>query len=808
MLSGLSLFVFWAWSSITLCSSSRPYSLENEVAENAGSKSDFFRQLLSWQSGLYPWAVALLVAGAALSLLLSILDFSTLSPKQKAMGSSVRGIGADEAAQARSTYTLTRFILWRYLGFVALLSFVKIAFSFSKLRGPHGLLPLSLSSETARAVPFFTLWERLFGVAVSENSILFGTSLGMFCSLLMLFSPCKSMLFPIVIYILQVSFVNSADYMHVDGVLLCEYFFIATVLYPSLYWRDNKEVLPAALADLPLWLFRFASFRLLLEAGISKVTRSSGDSCWADLTCTMFFHRNLFPNRATTNFVFANMPDAFLKMEVVGTHILELGVIWLVLCSHRSVRHCAAAMHILLQLTINSIDPSFFGNFIPIAGFIACFDDDLITYLSCKCRGDDIRKGTTTVSGYVLQDSSAISTSHSVSRKLRDLLSWSYLFAVVIVAIIYIGSGLGSLDIMLHGSFDGYESANSYHEGAAQWPLYNTMPRQLLVTQVSMRHDDSDEWIPLELPLEGSFAPIWPFALDIFGPGVDGALGTLKYDADMYMSNVELGKTFQMPLRHVYSRVLQGDSRIASLFATPLDTIFREGKPPAVLRAQLVKPIVCTWTEWWETGCFSKQVPMDVPSAELRYADVLPKEQPVSPLVPLHEWLCLLALWQTFDSLSRCARWGYSTQKLFVTVLLLLLHVQTLSRNFRCRTGHIMQITFSVSLFIYAVFEHANSQVSQAGKDDSACAFAQHGILAMLGASLLCSLSRASYFYAFAFSLTASCVEAVTLFVSVVSSMADVRSIMWLRVHSSIGAMMWGAIAVSALQASQVGSAA
>src|SRR5699024_7877462 len=74
-----------------------------------------------------------------------------------------------------------------------------------------------------------------------------------------------------------------------------------------------------------IFLLRWLVFRVEFGAGLIKIR---GDQCWQNLTCMNYHHETQpMPNPLSRFFHF--FPHGFHKLETLGNHVVQLGIVWL-----------------------------------------------------------------------------------------------------------------------------------------------------------------------------------------------------------------------------------------------------------------------------------------------------------------------------------------------------------------------------------------------------------------------------------------------------------------------------------------------
>lgn len=235
-------------------------------------------------------------------------------------------------------YWLSRLVFQRALALVYVAAFLSTALQFRALIGEHGLLPVP---DFVRRVPFRRA-PSLFQLHYSDRFFAAAAWVGVVVSIGLLVGAADdvplwgSMLIWTVPWVLHVSIVNVGQtwWGFVWESLLCEVGCYAIFLGPS-------SVAPPRLVLLSLlWVL----FRLELGAGLIKIRH---DSCWRDLTCLLYHHETQ-PTPGPFSWHFHHLPALAHRLEVVGNHVAQLIVPFL-LFAPQPVRGAAGALVILTQ---------------------------------------------------------------------------------------------------------------------------------------------------------------------------------------------------------------------------------------------------------------------------------------------------------------------------------------------------------------------------------------------------------------------------------------------------------------------------
>lgn len=270
----------------------------------------------------------------------------------------------------QAEYWLSRFVIQRGLGFVYLIAFLVAFNQFRPLCGDNGLLPAPrfLQKMSFKQFPGLFQWhysDRFFGVVAG---------LGAFLSLIALFGLSDSgpvwlsMLIWFLLWALYLSIVNAGQIFYGYGweSLLLEAGFYAIFLGPLQYEAPL----------IMIFLIRWLVFRVEFGAGLIKMR---GDDCWRNLSC-MNHHHETQPQPNPLSRFFHNLPDSFHKIETLGNHIVQLGVVWL-LFAPQPVASYAAAFIVLSQAYLIISGNYAWLNWLTLILAFSGFSDGFITQL-------------------------------------------------------------------------------------------------------------------------------------------------------------------------------------------------------------------------------------------------------------------------------------------------------------------------------------------------------------------------------------------------------------------------------------------
>ena len=235
-------------------------------------------------------------------------------------------------------YATGRWVVVRLVALVYVLGFTTALTQFRPLLGERGLTPVPTFLER-------TGWRThpsLFRLHFSDRTVTGVAVAGLVLSVAALVGVVD--LLPVggwlavwgVLWVLYLSIVNVGQVWYGFGweSLLLEAGFLTAFLGPS------TVAPPAPVLGLMVWLL----FRVEFGAGLIKIR---GDRCWRDLTC-LYYHHETQPLPSPTSWWFHHLPKRVHRVEVVGNHVTQL-VVPFVLFAPQPAASVAAVVVIVTQ---------------------------------------------------------------------------------------------------------------------------------------------------------------------------------------------------------------------------------------------------------------------------------------------------------------------------------------------------------------------------------------------------------------------------------------------------------------------------
>lgn len=242
-------------------------------------------------------------------------------------------------------YTIAREVLQRGVALLYVVAFVSALNQFPALLGEHGLLPAPRFLATAYGRSQPTLFRlRRGGAPIYSDRLLrvvAGTGTGLSALVVVgVLQRTPSWVFVpavLIVWFLYLSIVNVGQTFYGFGweSLLCEAGFTVAFLGAA----DTAPPITIVL------LLRWLVFRLEFGAGMIKMR---GDRVWRDLTA-LYYHHETQPMPNPLSRTAHLLPKWFHRVEVLGNHVAQLAVPWLLFLP-QPVASAAAAVVVLTQL--------------------------------------------------------------------------------------------------------------------------------------------------------------------------------------------------------------------------------------------------------------------------------------------------------------------------------------------------------------------------------------------------------------------------------------------------------------------------
>eukprot|EP00397_Hematodinium_sp_SG-2012_P008043 GEMP01008097.1.p1 GENE.GEMP01008097.1~~GEMP01008097.1.p1 ORF type:complete len:957 (+),score=160.17 GEMP01008097.1:96-2966(+) len=267
------------------------------------------------------------------------------------------------------TYHLTRKVIIKLQALLYAMGFSVSAIQHRALWGSQGLSPLKPSYH--RPSPIF----QFFGFGDLELEAVSWAGLCIAVIVLRYSEAAVSGLM-FAMWVMYLSIVNlqapfTYSYGWEWGTL--ELGFLAIFFVPLV--PDQSALPPSRVV---IWLYRWAAFRLLLGAGMSKVGRNSS-ACWRELTCTdTHYYTQPIPNPLSWYFHF--LPSGIHRLEIALTFFEQLCLPWLMLVPNRICRYITGTLEIFFQLCIVGTGNYAWINFYGMLPVMALFDDDFFRF--------------------------------------------------------------------------------------------------------------------------------------------------------------------------------------------------------------------------------------------------------------------------------------------------------------------------------------------------------------------------------------------------------------------------------------------
>lgn len=539
---------------------------------------------------------------------------------------------------ARESFWLTRLVLLRCMGAVYLAAFLTSGLQSRQLLGPNGLSP-------AMAGPSFTGSEYLFSpfskepsqnhelypgsrptpafalLGLTDVSIAVVSWTGFFLSLVLLSGECTSMLIPAGLWVLWLSVVNlNSPFISKYGWewQVCETGLLIVCLchLPSCsnsWWPSRKKDFPQECpTPYPvLLLLRWLCFRVMIGAGLSKIdpihwrAEPPRSHCWEDLTCTTTHYETTgAPN--PIGYFMHKQPMMFHKGEVLLNHLVELVVPWFFLVPICEVRRFAACISLFFMVCIACTGNYAYINHITAVPMIACLDDALLAYLFSTsvvneaCMAHQVCKRQESRSWWSYVISGQWPWHPAVAEQYRDK-PWAGIWRVCDFFLrhaIYLGlvfmiarKAVAPLQNTFGNSpwlefYDDYFIENAY----GVFGFVNQVRVEMTLSYLPHGAQRSEgAWEPLDFHCKPSSLDRMPCIVNPYHDRFDWVtwIGTTCGLELPYLHGYLHSFNVPAHVETAVSKLLRGDTDMAGLFGTPLDKLFRNGRPPAQVRAEL-----------------------------------------------------------------------------------------------------------------------------------------------------------------------------------------------------------------------------
>ena len=279
-------------------------------------------------------------------------------------------------------HDVTRFVLLRGVGLLRVVGFAIWSFQGTFLVGRDGLTPAHVFLRRVTENLGDDAFSRLPSLFWLDDSDLAMTSVGVVglaLSLATLFGLTNAGV-QAVLWLMTVSIVNIGQDWYGYGweTLLCETSFLSIFLCP-LTTTSPRGLAPCS--PVPIVLFRWLTFRILLGAGLIKLR---GDPCWTELTC-LVHHYETQPNPHPLSWFFHHLPVEAHKAGVLYNHLVELVAPWFAF-GPRWPRRVAAVLALLFQCLLISSGNLAYLNWLTAVIGLSLFDDAMLERLFPRLR--------------------------------------------------------------------------------------------------------------------------------------------------------------------------------------------------------------------------------------------------------------------------------------------------------------------------------------------------------------------------------------------------------------------------------------
>ena len=471
-----------------------------------------------------------------------------------------------------------RFVLLRGVGLLQLVSFVSWWRQGLFLVGRGGLTPAHTFLDRVSANlgdDALTRLPTLVWLDDSDGALLAAGIVGTVLSLAVTLGLTNAAV-QLVLWALYVSIVNVGQDWYGYGweMMLCEVGLLAVFLAP---WRTfSPRHLPAA-SPIPIFLFRWLTFRLLLGAGLIKLR---GDPCWVELTC-LVHHYETQPNPHPISWLFHHFPVWVHQAGVAFNHVVELVVPWFAFGPRRP-RRVAAALAIVFQLILIASGNLAFFNWLTLVICLSLLDDDVLARLLPRL-------------GPWLAAVPATRRTHVLPAVFALFVAWR---SVPVV------QNLLSDDQAMNRSYDPLRTVNTY---GAFGSVGDERHEAVIQGTLDDPEDPAARWLDYELPCKPGDVtrrPCWitPYHLHL--------------DWQMWFVPLQ-GVRENVWLIHLVERLLHADPvALDQLAVDPFD-----GHPPRAIRVAKYRYRFTGWGEpgWYtrvEEGFFVRPLTLEDPGLE------------------------------------------------------------------------------------------------------------------------------------------------------------------------------------------------
>jgi len=270
------------------------------------------------------------------------------------------------------SYSLTRWLILRFLGFVYVFAFLGLIFQGPALLGSHGLTPVATYVDLLKG-DGATFWDvpSLFMWGASDTSLQLWAYVGLALAIACMLGYAN-MVSLVVLWFIYGSFERVGQLWFAFGweIQILETTLIAVFLAHP--WDPRPLAAPPP-PTTAIVLMRWMVFRIMLGAGLIKLR---GDPCWTHLTCLDFhFETQPIPNPLSP--LFHHMPHAVLAGGVAFNHIVEVVAPFFVF-GPRRLRLIAGVLMFGFQGVLILSGNLAFLNWLTVVPILACFDDDAI----------------------------------------------------------------------------------------------------------------------------------------------------------------------------------------------------------------------------------------------------------------------------------------------------------------------------------------------------------------------------------------------------------------------------------------------